>query len=494
MLGLAAAWCSPAAAEDVVPLPSVPAATELAAEVLEDTGVADILPAEAVDTADPLATLPAASAQLAAAEPDSDGAGAAPPPEPVAETPAEVAEAPVEAVAEPVTPAADPPPAADPLVEQTAPTNVNIAVRIDSAGDNGPVEQVNAALGIAEPSEAPRYQPQTPQYQAPIPDDPAPEAETVPEPTASRPESDGSGSTWTWTWNCGSALPEIPPGSTLSGLNWNWNWIWNCGDAEEPTRNNKQESSPQYQPVVTQYRPININISIRINSPGNDGPVVQTNVAVAVIPPILQIPVIQVPPIASPPPAQGGAPANAPPDESKAQPELASPMQIAISWFDGGVDLDVALAELDACCLLPLPRSVPYAAITVQDVLQAQRLTVNRRDITAPERFRAGVAVTMRLTKAAQTAARVERAADKPAATLRPAPSRGPSSSAREPALVRGSAGFAPVNAPDGRLGYLVVLVLGFAFLIAFADASRSVAAEVRAAGEDPDRPPDRPG
>ena len=38
------------------------------------------------------------------------------------------------------------------------------------------------------------------------------------------------------------------------------------------------------------------------------------------------------------------------------------------------------------------------------------------------------------------------------------------------------------------------IAFLGFAFLIAFADASRSVAAEVRAAGEDPDRPPDRPG
>ena len=392
-------------------------------------------------------------------------------------------------------PAADLTPAAEPLVEQTAPTNVNISVRIGSAGDNGPVAQVNAALGIVEPSEAPRYQPQTPQYQAPIPDDPASEAATVAEPTASGTDSDGSGSTWTWTWDCGSAIPEIPLGSALAGLNWNWNWNWNCGGSEEPQENSDQQSTPQYQPVVTQYRPININISIRINSPGNDGPVVQTNVAVAVVPPIVQIPVIQVPPVVSAPPVLGGGtPVAAPQNESNALPELASPMQIFIGLFDGGFDPDAGLVPFGDCCPLRRPTGVPYASITVQDVLQAQHSTANRRDITAPERFRASVAVTMRLAKAAETAARAERAADKPAATVRPGTARRPNSPTREPALMREAAGFAPVNAPDGRLGYLVVLVLGFAFLIAFVDASRSVAAEVRAAGEDPDRPPDRPG
>jgi hypothetical protein len=490
VLGLAAAWCSPAAAEDAIPLPSVPAATDVVNEVLEETGVTELVTTPAAGTADPLSMLPAATAQPAAVEPVSDGAGAAPPPEPVAEKPAE---APVEAIAEPVAPTADPPPAAEALVEQTAPTNVNISVRIDSAGENGPVEQVNAALGVAEPSEAPQYQPQTPQYQAPIPDDPAPEAQTAPEPTASRPESDFSGSTWTWTWNCGSAVPQIPVGSSLTGLNWNWNWNWNCGDAEEPDGNSQQESAPQYQPVVTQYRPININISIRINSPGNDGPVVQTNVAVAVIPPILQIPVVQVPPIVSRPRVQDGSPPTAPQDGANASPELASPLQIFIGWFDPGFDPTAGLVDLGACCLVPAPRSAPYAPITVHEVLQAQHLAANKRDISAPQRFRAAVAVTMRLTKAAETAARAEKAADKPAATLRPVPSRRPNPN-REPALTRDASGFAPLNAPDGRLGYLVVLVLGFAFLIAFADAARSVAAEVRAAGEDPDPPPDRPG
>jgi hypothetical protein len=486
VLGLAAAWCTPAAAESVVPLPSLPAATEIVTAVLQDTDVAETVPTAAVETVDPLSALPAAPAQMAAAEPAMEGAVAAPPPEPVAE-------AAVEAITEPIKPAADPPPAAEALVEQTAPTNMNISVRIDSAGDNGPVAQVNSALGITETSGAPRYQPQTPQYQSPIPDDPAPDAATAAQPTASGADSSGAGSTWTWTWDCGSVTPEIPLASGLAGLNWNWNWNWNCGDAEEPQGNSKQESTPQYQPVVTQYRPININISIRMNSPGNDGPVVQTNVAVAVVTPILQIPVIQIPPLLSPPPAQGvGSPVAAPQEEANALPELASPLQILIGLFDGGFGPDAGLVAFGDCCLVGPPTGVPYAAITVKDVLQAQHPTASRPDITAPERFRAAVAVTMRLAKAAETAARAERTSQKPAATLRPA--RRPASPTPESALMRDAAGLAPVNAADGRLGYLVVLVLAFAFLIAFADAARSVAAEVRAAGEDPDAPPDRPG
>ena len=59
------------------------------------------------------------------------------------------------------------------------------------------------------------------------------------------------------------------------------------------------EKPPQYQPGVTQYRPININISIRINSPGNDGPVKQTNnVAVVVLAPALPPVRVELPVIA----------------------------------------------------------------------------------------------------------------------------------------------------------------------------------------------------
>ena len=115
-----------------------------------------------------------------------------------------------------------------------------------------------------------------------------------------------------------------------------------------------------------------------------------------------------------------------------------------------------------------------------------------RRDITAKERFRASVAVTIRLAKASEARARVAPPAPKPA-QLRPAP-RHSSAPAREQAAVRSAAGFAPQNAADGRLGYFMLAIVGIAFAFAFANATRSVAAEVRAAGDDPDPPPTRPG
>jgi hypothetical protein len=135
---------------------------------------------------------------------------------------------------------------------------------------------------------------------------------------------------------------------------------------------------------------------------------------------------------------------------------------------------------------------VAAAAYEPRSLLLPQAPPPNWRDITAKDRFSASVAVTLRLTKASEAAARVARPVPKPA-QLRPAP-RHYATQTREEAAALSAAGFAPANAADGRLGVFIALVVGFAFAIAFADASRSVAAEVRAAGEDPDPPPDRPG
>ena len=135
VLALAAAWSSPALADDGVPdisIPAVPDLTEAATAVLEEAGLEELDPLTAVD---PSIALPAVPAQKTAAEPVTAGAVAAPPPEPAAETPVEAPPA--------VNPEPDAPPAPD--VVQTAPTNMNISVRIDSPGDNGSVEQVNVA-------------------------------------------------------------------------------------------------------------------------------------------------------------------------------------------------------------------------------------------------------------------------------------------------------------------------------------------------------------
>lgn len=464
VLGLAAAMSSPALAESGVPdvpVASVPDVEEVATAVIEEAGLTELEPLTALD---PPTTLPAVPAQTTAAEPVTAGAVAAPPPEPVVEAP--VAAAPIETVT-PDAPAA-------PAVEQSAPANVNVSVRVDSPGDNGAVSQMNVGTATS-----PQYQPDPPQYQPPIPTAAAPAAELAPEPAAvPEPAPAADDWNWTWSWNCGDATPEIPIAPDRARQNWVWNWEWNCQDLESTIPNTKSENASQYQPVVSQYRPININISIRINSPGNDGPVFQTNVAVVVTPPALPRFPVELPSSSS------GQPQN----ETRPS-EASAPAE--------GIAQTLALAEQlsdpDDCCVLPRPRGVAMSAPESQSVLLPQPPPAGQRDIAPRARFRASVAVTVRIAEASAAAARAARPAPKPARAVRPAPRR-PVPPTRERVTALSAAGLAPLNAPDGRLGYLVLLVVGIAFTIAFADASRSVAAEVRAAGEDPDPPPDHPG
>ena len=478
MLALAAATSSPALADTGVPdipVPAIPDLTEATTAVLEEAGLDELDPLTAVD---PSSVLPAVPAQTTAAEPVTGGAVAAPPPEPAAETPVEAAPA--------VNPTPDAPPAPD--VVQTAPTNVNISVRIDSPGDNGSVEQVNAAAaasaGAATAAEtAPQYQPDTPQYQQPIPAPEAPAAEPAPQPPAAEPaQQPAEGGTWNWNWNCGDAIPDIPLPPEVGTQNWTWNWDWDCGEPDPIPTNTTGQNASQYQPGVKQYRPININISIRINSPGNDGPVSQTNVAVLVTAPVLPTIRIEVPisPVSQPQSASGSS-------------ETLEPLATLAAIVDGIVaDPAEAPAADDECCLQHEPRAAAAAVEEPQSMLLPQAPPTNRRDVTPRDRFRASVAVTVRLAKASEAAARKARPAPRPA-QFRPAP-HGPAGPKREQAAVLSAAGFAPVNASDGRLGQLLLVVAAFAFAIALADASRSVAADVRAAGEDPDPPPDHPG
>jgi hypothetical protein len=475
VLALAAATSSPALADSGVPDMPVPAMPDLAqatTEVFEEAGLTEVDPLTVVD---PSIALPAVPAQTTAAEPVPEGAVAAPPPEPAAEAPVAAAAAAI--------PVPDAPPAPD--VTQTAPTNVNVSVRVNSPGDNGSVEQVNAAAATGAGSTAetaPQYQPESPQYQEPIPAPATPTADPAPQTPAAEPAQATDGWTWDWEWNCGDAVPEIPIPPEVGTQSWVWNWDWNCGAEDPIPTNTSGESTPQYQPGVKQYRPININISIRINSPGNDGPVSQTNVAVLVTAPLLPKLKIEVPAAA---PAQG---------ESATVPsEAAAPLTFMAEVIDEVFgDAAEMATEDDECCPAGELKGVATAAAEPQSLLLPQAPPSNRREVSAGERFRASVAVTVRLAKASEAAARVARPAPKPA-QLRPAP-KGSVAPTRERASERSAAGFAPLNAPDGRLGYFMLLVVGLAFVIALADASRSVAAEVRAAGEDPDPPPDHPG
>ena len=456
-------------------IPALPDLTEATTAVFEEAGLPQLDPTAAVDASN---ALPAVPAQTTAAEPDTGGAVAAPPPAPAPEAPVQAA-----STADP-TPDAPPP---SPDVAQTSPTNVNVSVRVDSPGDNGSVEQTNAAAaaGAAAAAEtASQYQPDPPQYQQPIPAAAAPTADPAPQTAAAEPAEAGDGWTWNWEWNCGDAIPDIPLPPEVGTQNWIWNWDWNCEDPESMPENTSGEKPPQYQPGVTQYRPININISIRINSPGNDGNVSQTNVAVVLAAPAIPRLKIEVP-VALPVPTQTGGTA--------ASAESAAPLSF-VAVVAGTIFADPAepAAEVEDCCAAGEPRGIATAASEPQSLLLPQAPPPIRRDTTAKERFRASVAVTTRLARASEAAARVARPTPKPA-QFRPAP-RHAAAPAREEAAALSAAGFAPANASDGRLGQLLLVLVAFAFAIAFADASRSVAAEVRAAGEDPDRPPDHPG
>lgn len=154
--------------------------------------------------------------------------------------------------------AAAPAPTPAPIVRpgagasQAAPANVNVSVRIDSPGDVGPVTQSNVAVVAGLESATP--------------------ASAQPEPSAADASAGATGSCTVPSsiLDVISATNEskitIPVLEKIYG---------NCAPADA--------QGDWYQPVISpQYRPVNVNVSIRIRSPGNDGGVTQTNVALAI--------------------------------------------------------------------------------------------------------------------------------------------------------------------------------------------------------------------
>lgn len=455
-----------------IAVPPVPGAAELTTAVLEEVGVTELTPPAA---ADPPIVLPAVPAPTTAAEPVVPGADAVPPPEPVAE---ELEE----------TVAPDPPP---PVVAQTRPVNVNVSVRVDSPGDNGAVTQVNVAAGAAPAARdaPPQYQPDPPQYQAPIPVEPAGDEPALhapdPGPGSATPETWD----WTWTWGCEDDEVPVPLGTEAFARSWNWKWNWNCDTTGRRAENNDEEIGAQYQQPVTQYQPINVNVSIRFNSPGDDGPVVQANVAVAVAspdapdpPPVPIVPIAPVAPIvpaASVAAIEGHLEVSAlsmsvteAPPQDVAAPQAARPA-----------------APADDCCAAS-PTTRARAEIPAPQSVVLRRPPPTRRVVTA--RLRPAHVHPVRHAAAAGAGAGSAAAAQRSARTLRPAPRRASFDPSRESVLVLGSGVLAPLAAPDRGVGFTILLLLAVGF--AFAAASSTVAREARAPTAEPGQRPERPG
>src|SRR5215210_3723585 len=70
--------------------------------------------------------------------------------------------------------------------------------------------------------------------------------------------------TWTWNWNWNCTDPAQAPTPDSNASSWNWNWNWNC---DAPT--DAATVASQYQRLIGQYQPQNVNVEIRDASPGD---------------------------------------------------------------------------------------------------------------------------------------------------------------------------------------------------------------------------------
>ena len=289
----ASAWLAPpgAAAEGTAPvLPQVPALPDAAAIPVDAAAIT----AAAVELAE--SVLPAV-ATTPTALPAGANSAQAPAVAPVSAaqtsdiTPKAPDTAPNDAVAaKPVAP--DKPPAAVATAGQAQPVNVNVSVRVGSAGNDGAVIQVNASAAgasAAPPAPAVPTADEVPTADAVMPTE-QPAAQAQPSGVVGSSAAPGeqtpqvSPDRWVWNWNCRDVPTGIPQlaGSLGGALPTNWNWNWNCGDGNTDSPNTIAQLPAQYQTTAAQYQPVNINVSVRIASPGDNGPVVQTNLAVAV--------------------------------------------------------------------------------------------------------------------------------------------------------------------------------------------------------------------
>jgi hypothetical protein len=108
--------------------------------------------------------------------------------------------------------------ASDVTVTQAQPENVNVSIRINSPGDDGPVVQVNNAGGPVDIDVVDNHTP-------------APQA-----PAAPAPDAGGGGlpANWTWIWTSacfggsGGGAPAAAAATT------GWDWRWSCGAEDGP--------------------------------------------------------------------------------------------------------------------------------------------------------------------------------------------------------------------------------------------------------------------
>ncbi len=105
---------------------------------------------------------------------------------------------------------------------QVAPTNLNVAIRINSPGDDGPVTQSNTVVGSLPGVSAGGAAAESAGTGVSV----APTSGTLPTTWV-----------WNWVWSAGGCTSGVspPPQSAVVGATWTWTWTWGCAPAP-PTR------------------------------------------------------------------------------------------------------------------------------------------------------------------------------------------------------------------------------------------------------------------
>lgn len=261
--------------------------------------------------------------------------------------------------------------------------------------------------------------------------------------------------------------------------NWSWNWTWNCGEIQRDVGNSGAQSGGQYQPGVAQYQPVNINISIRINSPGNDGPVTQSNVTNVTNVTFVLGPSHVVAAPALPLSLPIFASTAAEPARAELVAELAS------------VEVTMAFDEEEATDWIFRGATGPSGVDSIVSA-QADAASEPRKPAAFASVAPRSSAWTVRAVAVTQAQASVR--PDRPARAGSPRkPSRRPLPPTRAPVLASGFAGSVPGGADGGGWPLLALLLVPFSLALVDS-ASRTVRVATLPAGVELSSRRDRPG
>ena len=177
--------------------------------------------------------------------------------------------------AAPPATSAQPEPTRPTAAVQLGPVNIQVSIRIASPGDNGDVTQVNAVVTAVAGSAAPVLENHTDHASSGSSSDIGRDI------TDSTVNSSSDDRTQNSTCGPDHGCRDIPV-LTRACLDTGTGALSPEDvaciiDAIFGNASANSGVAVQYQGDAVQYRPINISVSIRISSPGNDGPVVQTN-------------------------------------------------------------------------------------------------------------------------------------------------------------------------------------------------------------------------